>query len=200
MFGLGHRKLHDNTTCCASRGYCHQGLCGDGVGGCPKLFYEDFGRVGFPPTRLKNGTRGRGMCGLRMRQFGVRMGKKRYAPDEVMRAVSLVAAGGMSLRGAERATGVSRETIRRVYRKLSAHPWISCHFGTEGHPVFRKDYLRRTTAKWPSGPPSAGTLAKRSARVNCAPAGVSRNARTRASSSESSTLQVAYTSVPPART
>ena len=42
-------------------------------------------------------TRGAGMCGLRMRQFGVRMGKKRYAPDEVMRAVSLVAAGGMSV-------------------------------------------------------------------------------------------------------
>lgn len=60
------------------------------------------------------------MCGLRMRQFGVRMGKKRYAPDEVMRAVSLVTAGGMSLRGAERATGVSRETIRRWRAELES--------------------------------------------------------------------------------
>ena len=48
------------------------------------------------------------------------MGKKRYAPDEVMRAVSLVAAGGMSLRGAERATGVSRETIRRWRAELES--------------------------------------------------------------------------------
>lgn len=41
------------------------------------------------------------------------MGKKKYAPEEVLRAVSLVVDGGMSLREAERATGVSRETVRR---------------------------------------------------------------------------------------
>ena len=40
------------------------------------------------------------------------MGKKKYAPEEVLRAVSLVVDGGMSLREAERATGVS-ETVRR---------------------------------------------------------------------------------------
>ena len=46
------------------------------------------------------------------------MGKKKYAPEEVLRAVSLVVDGGMSLREAERATGVSRETVRRWRGRL----------------------------------------------------------------------------------
>lgn len=46
------------------------------------------------------------------------MGKKKYAPEEVLRAVSMVVDGGMSLREAERATGVSRETVRRWLGRL----------------------------------------------------------------------------------
>ena len=43
---------------------------------------------------------------------------KKYAPEEVLRAVSLVVDGRMNLREAERATGVSRETVRRWQERL----------------------------------------------------------------------------------